>query len=137
MTRYLEQVNRVSVAPDLLGEVMEMHANMPAEDRSSFEARAFRIFELLTGHGFRGKKRVDLSVAIDFRLTALARLTKARGGRGFTIPGREEGMDWVHPDLVRCAAEEPLIEDEAEQSAFDLDRFEQRLLGICEIKGEA
>lgn len=137
MSDVLKTVNKTKIEPNLLGDVMQMHADMPPEDRSSFEARAFRIFDLLNGRGYRGKKRAALSVAIDFRLTALARLIDARGGRGFTMPGREEGMDWVHADLVRCAAEEPVVEDEARQPAFDADRFEQRLLAICETQGEA
>ena len=116
---------------------MQMHANMPAEDRTSFEARAFRIFELLNERGYRGKKRGTLSIAIDFRATALARLIESRGGRGLTRSGSEAGMDWVHVDFVRCAAEEPLVEDHAQQPAFDADRFEQRLLSLCEVQGKA
>lgn len=137
MSDFLRTVNKTKVEPDLLGEVMQMHADMPAEDRSSIEARAFQMFNLLNERGYRGKKRAALSVAIDFRLTALARLIDARGGRGFTMPGREEGMDWVHANLVRCAAEEPVVEDEVRQPGFDADRFEQRLLPICETLGEA
>lgn len=137
MSGFLKTVNKTNVEPGLLGDVMQMHADMPAEDRLSFEARAFRMFDLLNGRGYRVKKRADLSVAIDFRLAALARLIDARGGRGFTMLGREENMDWVHADLVRCAAEEPVIDDEAYQPAFDADRFEQRLLAICETQGEA
>ena len=136
MSNYLRKVNKTKVDPALLGEVMEMHANMPAEDRTSFEARTFRIIEMLNARGLQAE-RATMLLAIDFRLTALARLIDARGGRGFTRPGSEVGMDWVHADLVRCAAEEPIIEDEAKQPAFDPDRFEQRLLAICEPLGKA
>ncbi|CAN5749292.1 hypothetical protein BH11PSE6_BH11PSE6_25920 [soil metagenome] len=136
MANYLRKVNRTKIEPALLGEAMQMHANMPAEDRTSFEARTFRIIEMLNERGLQAE-RATLLLAIDFRLTALSRLIEARGGLGFTRPGSETGMDWVHADLVRCAAEEPIIEDAAKQPAFDPVRFEQRLLAICEPQGEA
>jgi hypothetical protein len=136
MSSLIHRVNKTKVEPDLLAEMMEMHAGMSAKDRPIFEARAFRMFELLNKRGFRGKRRADLSLAIDFRLTALARLTDAQGGRGFTRPGNEHGMDWIHTDLVRCAAEEPLSEQD-DQPTFDIDSFEQRLLAITEMQGEA
>lgn len=136
MSSFIRRVNKTKVEPKLLAEMMEMHAGMSAEDRPVFEARAFRMFELLDEHGFRGKRRAELSLALDFRLTALARLTDAQGGRGFTRPGSEKGMDWVHADLVRCAAEEPLVERD-DQPMFDIESFQRRLLTITEMQGEA
>ncbi len=49
----LDQVNRTAVSADLLGEVLELHAAMPAEDRPVFEVRAVRLFELLDRKGLR------------------------------------------------------------------------------------
>jgi hypothetical protein len=51
MSDFLKTVNKTKVEPALLGDVMQMHADMPAEDRSSFEARAFRMFDLLNACG--------------------------------------------------------------------------------------
>jgi hypothetical protein len=73
MPNFLEQVNRTVVSAELLGEAIKMHAAMPAEDRPVFEVRAIRLFELLDKKKL-GKDRAALALAIDFRLTALARL---------------------------------------------------------------
>jgi hypothetical protein len=73
---FLERVNRTPVSPTLLGEAMELHANMAPEDRPVFEARAIQLFEFLKDKGFTGRRRSDLVLAINFRLTALARLVQ-------------------------------------------------------------
>ena len=67
--RILDKVNRTKVSAELLVEVAQMLAAMTAEDGPVFEARAFRIFELLKG--FRFNRIAALATAIDFRLTAL------------------------------------------------------------------
>lgn len=125
--------------PELLAEVMEMHASTPAcRPRTGPCSRRapFVMFELLNARGFRGRRRAEMSIALEFRLTALALLTAAQGGRGFTRPGSETGLDWVHADLVRCAAEEPLVERE-DQAVFDVDSFQRRLLAVTEMQGQA
>ncbi|MFC3713054.1 hypothetical protein ACFOMD_10750 [Sphingoaurantiacus capsulatus] len=129
-------MNKTKVDPELLADVLNMHADMPAEDRGSFEARAFGIFRLLADRGY-SQEGGALATAISLRLTALALLARENGGRGFTMPGDEDGMDWVHADLVRCAAEEPLVEGDDEQAVFNRRSFEQRLLSICTAQGRA
>ena len=136
MPGFLENVNRTTVSAELLGEVLNMHAAMPAEDRAVFEARAVRLFELLDRKGF-GKDRGALAVAIDFRLTALARLQKDEALRGWSMPGGEPGMDYIHADLVKAAAEEPVIEDAAGQAAFDAESFRRRVLANAKTRGRA
>lgn len=135
MAGYLDRMNRVTVTAELLAEVMQMHAAMPAEDRGDLAARSCGVFALLDDR-VAPDQLGPLTAAIDFRLTALARLIDERGGRGFTLPGGEQGLEMIHPDLVRCAAEEPLIE-KGNKLAFDVDSFQRRLLGVTEPHGQA
>src|SRR5262245_10522172 len=83
------------------------HAEMPAEDRPVFEARAIRLFELLDRKGL-GKDMGALAVAINFRLEALARLHANSMLRGWSMLDSEPGMNYIHAYLVKAAAEEPL-----------------------------
>jgi hypothetical protein len=136
MSSFLRQVNRTAVSAELLGEVLKMHAEMPAEDRPVFEARAVRLFELLDRKGL-DRNRGSLAIAIDFRLTALARLHSDKILRGWSMPGTEPGMDYVHGDLVKAAAEEPLIEDAQGQATFDVESFRRRVLANADTRGRA
>lgn len=87
--------------------------------------------------GLGAKKRADLVLAIDFRLTALARLLQAHQVRGWTLPANDEGTDFIHRDLLCAAAEEPVIEDSDGQAGFDPESFRARVLRLSEAKGEA
>jgi hypothetical protein len=136
MTDVLNRVNQTKLAAELLGDAAEMHAGLPADDRSSFEGRAISLFKMLDRRGL-GRKRADLAIAIDFRLTALARLLQDRQVRGWTLPAGHDGADFVHPDLIRAAAEEPVIEDANGQPAFDPESFRNRVLRLTETRGEA
>lgn len=73
-SRFLEQVNRMNITAELLGEVLTMHAAMPPEDRPAFEVRALRIFNLLEAKGFPEEDIATIAAAIEFPLQALARL---------------------------------------------------------------
>jgi hypothetical protein len=134
---FLERVNRTKVSADLLAEVLEMHAAMTPEDRPVFEARAFRIFELLKSKGVRGNRITSLATAIDFRLTALARLQRDAALRGWSIPGQEPGAMSIPIDALKIAADEPLIEDVNKQAVFDPKNFRRRLLAATEPDGRA
>jgi hypothetical protein len=76
-------------------------------------------------------------MAIDFRLQALARLRKDSVLRGWSIPGAEPGLRYIHADVLKAAAQEPIIEDEAKQAAFDAESFRRRVLANAEARGRA
>src|SRR5215469_3393391 len=120
MSSFLEEANCATVTAELLGEVLEMHAAMPAEDRGVFEARAVRLFKLLDRKGL-GDKRATLAMAIDFRLQALARLQMDSALRGWSMRGDEPGKEYIHADMLKAAAEERIIENEAKQADFDAE----------------
>ena len=129
---YADRVNRTQVDAKLLEAVLARLAEQPAEARPFFEARTFGIFALLSERGWRGKRLGTLAIAIEFRLAALSRLLNAEGGRGFTSHGDATGAALLHADLVRCAAEEPLI-DQDDQPTFAIESFERRLLTITAV----
>ncbi|HVB17335.1 MAG TPA: hypothetical protein VNF04_12430 [Stellaceae bacterium] len=135
MAGYLDSVNRTKVKTELLVEVLRMHAAMAPEDRGVFEARAFRIFELLKSKGMRADRIASLATAIDFRLTALARLERDAALRGWSIPRQEPGASSISVDVLKAAAEEPLIENIEGKATFDADRFRRRILANVEPDG--
>jgi hypothetical protein len=137
MAGFLDGVNRTRVTAELLYEVMQMHSAMAPEDRGVFEARAFRIFELLRSKGLRTNKMAALATAIDFRLTALARLQRGAALRGWSMPGQEPGAVSISVGVLKAAAEEPLIENAEERAAFDVESFRRRVLANAEAAGRA
>lgn len=137
MPSILTSVNRTKVAPELLLDVIQMHSEMSAEDRPVLEVRMVRIFQLLTEKGLKGRRHADVSIAIQFRLEALARLIKADATRGWTMPGKEPGATSVDTDLLTAAAQEPLIEGSDGHAAFDADSFQKRVLKTAEARGRA
>jgi hypothetical protein len=132
----LERANRARVTPDLLDEVLVMHANLPPADRASFEVRTIRTFQMLDEKGLHDE-RADLAIAIEFRLAAMARVLEAGQANGWTLPSAEAGAELVHPSLVRGAAEEPLIEDASGGASFNPESFRRRVLAITQPKGTA
>lgn len=123
-----------AVDPELIRLVLEAVAEIPADDREA-DDYLFASVKLLKDRGFADGERPIIATAIGFRLEALARLTRDGGGKGWVLPG-EAGSDFIHDELVRCAAEEPLIEDGG-QVAFDSESFHRRLLSLAAMHGEA
>ena len=131
MMGFLDRVNRTKVSAHLLVEVLQMHAAMAPEDRPLFEARAFHIFELLKSKGVRTNRIASLATAINFRLMALARLERDAALRGWSIPRQEPGASLISGEVVKAAAEEPLIEKAEKQAAFDAESFRRRVLRLA------
>jgi hypothetical protein len=132
---YLDRLNRTTVSAELLGEVIEMHSAMPAEDRPALKARAIRLSELLERKKL--KSPATLAMAINPRLEAFARLCGDGRLRRWRIPGDGPGAGFIHADVLKAAAEEPLIEDAAGLVAFDADSFHRRVLANAESRGRA
>jgi hypothetical protein len=137
MAGYLQQINRIKVRPELLREVIEMHAGMAPEDRPVFEARAFRMFELLKEKGIRPNRVSDVAIAIEFRMKALARLQRDAALREWSLPSRELGAMAISIDIITAAAEEELIESDKGEAVFDPESFRRRMLARLEPDGHA
>ena len=136
MSSFLIRVNKTAVTAELLGEVVTMQAAMPPEDRSVFEIRALRTFELLDEKGQVGDGG-KLAMAVDIRLQAFAVIVREGKARGWITPGSEPGQVSIGSDLLRTVAEEPLIEGPDGQATFDAASFQRRVLGITESRGHA
>ena len=123
----LDDANRTPVSPQLLGEAMEMYAGVPGETRLR------RLFDLLRDRGFTGARYGDLAIAINFRLTALARLVPSYAANGWTLPGRDGAIPLPADVLVEAAAEQTLVED-VDGVVFDVDDFARRVLQLAEAR---
>jgi hypothetical protein len=66
-----EIVNNTVVQPELMGEAMTLIAELPAEDRRSFEGRSIALIQMLD---VEIADRSHVSMSITFRLEAMARL---------------------------------------------------------------
>ena len=132
MSDYLDRVNRIAISADLLGEVMDMLRSLPAEERWSSGSRSARLFQLLERRGLSETADV-VAVAVDLRVTALLRLQNHAGLRGWASLGSE----LAHPDLLKAAAAEPLVEGADGDPGFDMDSLRLRLLAGAEVHGRA
>lgn len=132
--KLLKRVNKTKVDPQLMEEILEAVAELPADHRD-FEGTTIEIVKRVADLGLPERDRMDLSMAINFRFMAFARLMQDGGGRGWREAGKD-GCTFVHGELVQAAAEEPVIERD-EQIVFDADSFHRRLLALAEMHGEA
>lgn len=137
MSEYLDEVNKTKVTAKLLAEVLEAFADMPSEQRTVYEARAFRMFTLLKAKGFGERKIAALCIAIDFRLQALAQFRDDPAYRAWARPSTEPGADTIHYDLLRVAAVLPLQNDGPNRVRFDAETFRARLLSTSGTEGAA
>lgn len=135
MSDYLDKVNRILISADLLGEVVDMLHAPPTEEGSASGSRSARLFELLERRGLSDAADI-VAVAIDLRITALLRLQSLGALRGWMSPG-DLGVDLAHPDLLRAAAAEPLIETADGEAGFDAASFRLRLLAGAAVSGRA
>lgn len=119
---YLNRVNATIITPELLMEVVQMHADMEPEDRQVPEVRMIRLFELLKSRGWKGDRHADVALAVDFRLRALAHLMGSRETLGWTLPA-EDGAELVHPNVLRSAASQPVVLSADGSVAFEPEAF--------------
>jgi hypothetical protein len=136
MSRFTNRAMSAEVSPELLTASMEAIGELPADQRGSFEGRAFRLFRLLEERN-EAQEAALTAFAIQLRLEALARLHDDRGLRAWTLPGDAEGADYIHADVVAAAAVEPLLEIDDHTVGFDPDSFRARVLADSAARGHA
>lgn len=136
----LDQVNQTPVSAGLLREAMDLHAGLAPAERCDPVARVTSTLALLDRKGLAGhpRERQALSLSIDVRLVALARLNLTTSAlRGWSEPGDRAGVSSLHPDVLEVAAREPLVADDTGQAVFDPERFQCRLLALTRAEGAA
>lgn len=137
MSEFLEGINRTKVPPDLLAEIMERYAGLAPSQRGSFEARAFELMRLLDAKGISEERKTDLLLAIQFRMEALAHCALDSAAQGWIMPGMETGQVLLHPELIKAAAEMPLVEDHLKRVVFDYASLKERALLLVRPDGRA
>lgn len=130
----LKVANETTVDPQLMEEILVAVAELPKGQRD-FEGTTIEIVKRVGELELGDRERGELAMALSFRFRALAQLMENGGGRGWTTPGKD-GCTFVHGELVRAAAEEPLIEV-GNRVEFAPESFHRRLLALAEVHGEA
>ena len=138
MSDFLRSVNQTKLDTKLLIEASEQSGMSGEEESDSFTGSIISVIQLLEAKGFVGKKRQDLLLAIQFRLTALAYVLEsgvAESG-GFSFEDHGDGGTFIHEVMFKAAAFVPLIEVN-EQARFDRDEFFREVLRISDVSGKA
>jgi len=130
----LTRANKTKVYPKLMEDHIKAVEELP-EGHRDYEGTTIEIVKRVEDLNLPDRQQGDLAVAISFRFQAFAHLMRNGGGRGWTAPGKD-GCTFVHEELVRAAAEEPVIEVDREL-VFDPESFHRRLLALAEPHGEA
>jgi hypothetical protein len=111
-----------SIPIGLLASVFDLYTEMSADELIDFESRFFGLCKYLQEIGLEDQPQ-SFALIIDRRLAALAKFVVSEG----TDKGSGAGMNYGRAELIRCAATEPLIEDEDGQAAFDRASFRRCL----------
>ncbi len=132
--KFKNDINATKVTAELLGEVTDTYAAMPPDERLVFEARATRVLRLLEEAGC-GANRGLLAMTITIRLMVLDAILEDSQVQGWVLPGPEPGVTYVHADLLKAAAEEPIMEGPEGHPMFIAASFRQRVLQIAVARG--
>ncbi len=130
---FKHDINRTSVSPELLGEVIEMYTGLALEERD-FEARAIRVVKFLTERGY-GRNCGLIAATIIIRLMALDAILADKQVQGWSLPGTEPGETYVHFALLKAAAQETVVAGSSGQPIFDAANFRQRVLQVAGTGG--
>lgn len=131
----IRQVNEYHLDPDLLTEAMASIADARPEELATWEGWRDAALRAVLASGLGGEEATIATMSIQFRYSALSRLFKDGGGQGFWTPAKP-GKRSLDDALVRCAAEEPLLDQEGPVS-FDVESFDRRLLRLASPAGRA
>ena len=134
---FLREINRLNVAPSLLGEVMLLWASAPAEIASDFDQKLKHVLDYVTKRdGKPGGPMLAMAVAL--RLMALDEIVMAPEFRGWLVAkGSRDGITLIHGDLLKVAAEQALLPGAAGDPVFDPDVFRARLMELTATRGRA
>jgi hypothetical protein len=134
--KFQTDINATKVSADLLGEVMVMYASLPSEEWEDFDLKITRVIELLNKKNY-GKKSDYLAMAVAIRLMALDSVLLNDEFKGFRYPRDASGISYIHGDLLKAAAEEPILEGPQGQPIFEVEAFRQTVLRIAVSRGQA
>jgi len=136
--RLIKKAMKTPVDPDLLRLALSEFAKLDHRDRNDFEGRAFATFRLLEKNKtVKQQDRPWLPLAIEWRLSALAKLSERIEMKAFTIGPDKSGATWLSDDVLQVAAREPLIQKDRYTVEFSADSFLANLLRRAKPAGNA
>lgn len=134
---FIREINRVNVAPSLLGEVMLRWASVPAEIARDFDQKLKHVLDYVTKRDSSPRGPM-LAMAVALRLMALDEIVAAPDFRGWLVTERSrDGITFIHGDLLKVAAEQALLPGTAGDPVFDADAFRARLIELTATRGQA
>ena len=133
---FIEQINGVEVSPELLGEVTAIWASLPPKVWDDFDQRLKHVVD----HIAKTENTPDgpmLAMAAALRLMALDSVVKDPRTRAWLVRGRQDGLSYIHGDLLKVAAAEVIQEDALGNPIFDPELFQAHLMALLPTRGSA
>ena len=134
----LARVERVSVPPDLLRDVLHAHAQ--AGTRSAMSGPVDSLTRLILGRLAAGPlsgSQTDIALAARLRILSLACLVRDHVVDDWIKRDDASGIVLFHRSLFLAAAAEPLILLPRDDIGFDSARFRRRVLELTAVQGSA
>jgi hypothetical protein len=131
----LEGVANTPVPVELFEDALNAIADLTDEARNDPTGRMLAVIRVADRwRASNRQEKTRIVVSLNFRLEALAALSKQSAYRAWAMKSGTVGMDYIHADLVEAAAIEPLILTD-EEAHFDPTSFFERVLSISEARG--
>jgi hypothetical protein len=133
-----EDINAQTITAALLGEVMNMFASLSSDEWSDFDRRLQRVVDFVDEKRCSDNSPLH-AMAVALRLMALDAIVVDPGIRGWLISGNpRNGISYyLHGDLLKVAAEQPVLEGPAGEPVFDGEAFRSRLMELAASGGRA
>ena len=134
---FIRDINAQKVPAALLGKVMHLWASIPREEWRDFDRKLEHVLELVSKE-HSGEGAPLLAMAAALRLMALDALVVDPELRGWLMSERSPGgITYIHGDLLKVAAEQPILEGCAGEPIFDRASFRARLMELTAMRGHA
>ena len=134
---FLHEINRLNVTPALLGEVMILWASLSPDEWSDFDRRLERVVQFV-GAKLGGEDNAMLAMAAALRLMALDDIVVDPEFRGWRLSEKTSaGVSYIHGDLLKVAAGQPLLDGPAGNPVFDREAFRAGLMALIAAHGRA
>lgn len=134
---FLREINRLNVTPAFLGEVMILWASLSPAEWSDFDRRLERVVEFV-GAKMGGEDSAMLAMAAALRLMALDAIVVDPEFRGWRMSEKTPaGVSYIHGDLLKVAAGQPLLDGPDGNPVFDRDAFRSGLMAAIAASGRA
>jgi hypothetical protein len=133
---FLRDINAVTVPAPLLGEVTTLWAALPEAEWRDFDRRLEHVLNFVAERE-TGDHAPMLAMAIALRLMALDAIVHNPEHRAWLFPGAQEGITFLHGDIVKAAAQAELLTGADGNPTFAQEAFRMRLMTLAAARGQA